>query len=100
MSATTIDNYILEKIHEIKTDYPDTKILESNSNVTFAGRPGYKLVYLRNSKDESFMVKKIEFGTFFNGKIYYINASAETSKYLEYGPIFDRMINSLEITPF
>jgi hypothetical protein len=73
---------------------------KADFSVTFAGRPGYKLLYLRNSKDESFMVKKMEFGTFFNGKIYYINAGAETAKYVEYGPLFDRMINSFEITHF
>lgn len=93
-----LDEYIKESIDRIGRNYEDFKVLDSSKNTTLSGRPAYKLVYIRNSKNSKTMVKRIEVGTIAGRKGYIVNGGSEAAKYSEILPIIEKMISSIQLT--
>ncbi len=94
----TTDDYVKQRINTMRTTAEDFNVLESSTDVTLSGKPGYKLVYIRRSLDRALLVKRIEFGTIIGRDAYTVNGGSETPNYSKYLPIIEKMISSIKLT--
>lgn len=95
----SVEDFIQERVKNIRNESSDVKFLESSNAVTLLGRPAYKLVYIRRASDGRSLVKRLEIGTIVDRKLYVLNGGSRTKYYTEILPTLERMISSFELTP-
>jgi len=89
--AESIINYYRESFN----------LIESNTNSTLAGYPAYGLTYTlvyHRFGENDINIKAREIGVIIGDKAYYISYYAEATKYDNYLPIIQKIIDSFKIT--
>jgi plastocyanin len=76
----------------------DFHVYESHTNITLGGHPAYTVVF--RSLDNMTFVKHrtLEVGTIIGDIVYYLTYDAEQSKYDDYLPTVQKMIESFKVT--
>ncbi|MGA9153007.1 MAG: hypothetical protein WBZ36_20710 [Candidatus Nitrosopolaris sp.] len=82
--------------NDYEKTFPAFKLLGLETNATLAGHQAYKIV--GTYQDRSLGLQKIiEVGTVINGKAYYIQYIVDASRYSDYLPTLQHMIDSMKI---
>jgi hypothetical protein len=101
-SGFPLNDYLTRAIDGYKLHpqtFPDFQLISSDTNGILAGRPGYTLVgtfYDFNAIEGRRNIYEI--GTVIDNKAYHIRYFADKTKYFEWLPTAQHMINSLEIS--
>ena len=74
-----LQEYLVETIKDYEY-FDGYKTLENTTNATLSGQPAYKLVYSYN-KENGTKIKALEIGIIYEGMVYFIEYSAETTQY-------------------
>jgi hypothetical protein len=107
--SVTLDEYLKKVIDNHDNDYTDFEAVESNTNSTLADRPAYSLTYSskfkadeedENDRQNETTAKSMEIGTIIGNKVYFLVFDAEATKYNDYLPVIQKMIDSFKINIF
>jgi hypothetical protein len=81
------------------TGFPDFKLIEASikGNNTLGSRPAYTILWTYNHPIYGIR-KSIEIGTIIGNSGYFVDYTAVSSKFLDYLPLIQEMINSFELT--
>jgi 4-amino-4-deoxy-L-arabinose transferase-like glycosyltransferase len=93
-----LDKYAKSVINYYRESF---NLIESNINSTLAGYPAYGLTYTlvyHRFGENDINIKAREIGTIVGNRVYYITYFAEATKYDNYLPIIQKMIDSFKIT--
>jgi hypothetical protein len=93
---TTLDAYT----SSILNSYANTsgvKVLESSAT-SLAGQPAHKVVFLDDRVDPLKLKKMQVWSVFNNSKSYVVTFGAEESKFQGYLPLFQNILNSIQVT--
>jgi tetratricopeptide (TPR) repeat protein len=95
-STTNLDNYAQYSLDGYK-NFSAFKLLRLNTNSTLARSSAYTIIGTYEGLSSS-LQKLIEVGTIIGDKAYIIQYIADASKYFDYLPIVQKMIDSMQIT--
>ncbi len=100
--SRNLDLYLRNAINGYRFNATDFHIDFANTNAHLAGKPAYALVFLDTFN--GFPMKTMVMGTFSdkhgndnNGRFYYVQYTAEASRYDQLLPAVHQMINSFEL---
>ena len=92
----TLDAYT-SSILDSYANTSGVKVLESSAT-TLAGQPAHKVV-ITDDRVEPLKLKKMQvWSVFNNSKSYVVTFGAEESKYQDYLPLFQNILNSIQVT--
>jgi hypothetical protein len=92
----TLDAYT-SSILKAYANSSGVKVLESSAT-TLAGQPAHKVVFLDERVDPLKLKKMQVWSVFNNSKSYVATFGAEESKYQAYLPLFEDILNSIQVT--
>jgi YVTN family beta-propeller protein len=89
-----LEGHVESAVNEMK-NYTDFEIIESNLT-SFAGKNfAHKMVY--SYTDNLQRVKALDIFSIIGNKLYYVSYIAEYDKYLSYKPIFEAIIDTIDV---
>jgi hypothetical protein len=95
-STANLNNYVQYSLDGYK-NFSAFKLLRLNTNSTLAGSSAYTLIGTYEGLS-SRLQKLMEVGTIIGDKVYILQYIADASRYTDYLPIVQKMIDSMQIT--
>jgi hypothetical protein len=89
---------IVSNYHSTLTDFSLDEIDMETARLGNNDSPAYRMVYTERLQPENIDLKTLEIGTLIGDKVYIIMYHAETTRYDQYLPIIEEMINSVQLS--
>jgi len=100
----TFPNYPLDKYSEsamgqLKSVFPEFRLEHLDANASLSGYPAYKIdyTYVINTQEGPIKIKNLQVWTINGNNAYILTFGMESSKYFDYSPLIDDIINSFKL---
>jgi hypothetical protein len=93
---TSLEQYVNDTIYEYNHTIKDFRIIEYNTNKSFANMPSYELIW-NETVDNNTSLKSMQIGTLNGNKLYSLNYYARVEKFSGYLPVVQKIANLFKI---
>ncbi|HVD36463.1 MAG TPA: hypothetical protein VNB68_03590 [Nitrososphaeraceae archaeon] len=94
-----LDQYSESAMGQLKSVFPEFRLEHLDANASLSGYPAYKIdySYVINTQEGPIKIKNLQVWTISGDNAYILTFGMESSKYSDYAPLIDDMINSFKI---
>ena len=84
---------------QLKSVFPEFRLEHLDANASLSGYPAYKIdySYVINTQEGPIKIKNLQVWTISGDNAYILTFGMESSKYSDYAPLIDDMINSFKL---
>ena len=94
-----LDQYSESAMGQLKSVFPEFRLEHLDANASLSGYPAYKIdySYVINTQEGPIKIKNLQVWTISGDNAYILTFGMESSKYSEYAPLIDDLINSFKL---
>jgi eukaryotic-like serine/threonine-protein kinase len=94
-----LDQYSESAMGQLKSVFPEFRLEHLDANASLSGYPAYKIdySYVINTQEGPIKIKNLQVWTISGDNAYILTFGMESSKYSEYAPLIDDIINSFKL---
>ena len=94
-----LDQYSESALGQLKSIFPEFRLEHLDANASLSGYPGYKIdySYVINTQEGPIKIKNLQVWTINGDNAYILTFGMESSKYSDYAPLIDDIINSFKL---
>ena len=94
-----LDQYSESAMSQLKSVFPEFRLEHLDANASLSGYPAYKIdySYVINTQEGPIKIKNLQVWTISGDNAYILTFGMESSKYSEYAPLIDDIINSFKL---
>ncbi len=94
-----LDQYSESAMGQLKSVFPEFRLEHLDANASLSGYPAYKIdySYVINTQEGPIKIKNLQVWTINGDNAYILTFGMESSKYSEYAPLIDDIINSFKL---
>jgi hypothetical protein len=94
-----LDQYSESAMGQLKSVFPEFRLEHLDANASLSGNPAYKIdySYVINTQEGPIKIKNLQVWTISGDNAYILTFGMESSKYSDYAPLIDDIINSFKL---
>jgi eukaryotic-like serine/threonine-protein kinase len=94
-----LDQYSESAMGQLKSVFPEFRLEHLDANASLSGYPAYKIdySYVINTQEGPIKIKNLQVWTISGDNAYILTFGMESSKYSDYAPLIDDIINSFKL---
>jgi hypothetical protein len=94
-----LDQYSESAMGQLKSVFPEFRLEHLDANASLSGYPTYKIdySYVINTQEGPIKIKNLQVWTISGNNAYILTFGMESSKYSDYAPLIDDIINSFKL---
>ena len=94
-----LDQYSESAMGQLKSVFPEFRLEHLDANASLSGNPAYKIdySYVINTQEGPIKIKNLQVWAISGDNAYILTFGMESSKYSDYAPLIDDIINSFKL---